>query len=273
VLLYKKAYPTIIKNHKPITLANIIYKFFTSTITSQLANYGEKHQLLHDGQERFRQKRITSRQIQTIIVAFEDSKITKQYIFLLYIDFKNAFGFIDHARLSTIFTRTHFGKTKPVHIQRGAVQGGTLSPYLFIIFVEPLLRWLETGNYGYNLKASIYALNSTTYRDDLVILTNKLESLQPQINKIDRFCQWSRMDLGITNCAITGCSNNQYMPPRSFTGYIQTKNIKHRNQPISVLHQDESYTYLGIHLAPSLKWTIQKNITMAKLNKQVQQLL
>jgi hypothetical protein len=41
ILLYKKFDPTILTNHRPIALANTIYKFFTSTITTQLANYGE----------------------------------------------------------------------------------------------------------------------------------------------------------------------------------------------------------------------------------------
>jgi hypothetical protein len=127
-------------------------------------------------------------------------KLTHQDIYLLYIDFKNAFGSIDHARLlsimvdigypqdainligniysnsSTIFFRSHFGKTKPVHIQRGTIQGDILSPYLFIIFLEPLLRWLERGNLGYKLKTSQYTLNSATYVNDLAIITSDINT-------------------------------------------------------------------------------------------------
>jgi hypothetical protein len=102
ILLYKKADPTILTNHRPIALANTIYKFFTSTITAQLANYGEIHQILQNSQEGFRQEKCTSRQLQTLIVALEDSKFAHQDIYLLYIDFKNAFGSIDHARLLAI---------------------------------------------------------------------------------------------------------------------------------------------------------------------------
>jgi hypothetical protein len=102
ILLYKKSDPSILTNHRPIALANTIYKFFTSTITAQLANYGEKHQILQNSQEGFRQERCTSRKLQTLIAALEDSKLTQQDIYLLYIDFKNAFGSIDHARLLTI---------------------------------------------------------------------------------------------------------------------------------------------------------------------------
>jgi hypothetical protein len=203
ILLYKRSDPTILTNHRPIALANTIYKFFTNTITAQLANYGEKYQILQNSQEGFRQERCTSRQLQTLIAALEDLKLTQQDIYILYIDFKNAFGSIDHARLlsimadlgypqdainligniysnsSTIFLGSHFGKTKPVHIQRGTIQGDTLSPYLFIISLEPLLKWLERGNLGYTLKTSQYTLNSAAYADDLAIITSNIKNIQP----------------------------------------------------------------------------------------------
>jgi hypothetical protein len=284
ILLYKKSDPTIITNHRPIALANTIYKLFTSTITAQLANYGEKYQILQNSQEGFRQERCTSRQ--TLIAALEDSRLTQQDIYLLYIDFKNAFGSINHARLlaimanlgypqdainligniysnsSTIFTGTHFGKTKPVHIQRGTIQGDILSPYLFIIFLESLLRWLERDNLGYKLNTSQYTLNSAAYTNDLAIITSNIKSIQPQINKIDNFCQWAGTELGISKCAITGCPNNKPMPATTFKAYIQSHNIKYRNQPIPILHQNEPYIYLGIQLIPSLKWKAQQAVTM-----------
>jgi hypothetical protein len=87
ILLYIKTDPLILTNHRPIALANTIYKLFTSTITVQLANSGEKHQILQNSQEGFRQERCTSRQLQTLIAALEGSRLTQQDIYLLYIDF------------------------------------------------------------------------------------------------------------------------------------------------------------------------------------------
>jgi hypothetical protein len=212
----------------------------------------------------------------------------------MYIDFKNAFGSIDHTRLlaimtdlgypqdainligniysnsSTRFYGTHFGKTKRVHIQTGTIQGDTLSPYLFIIFLKPLLRWLEQGNLGYKFNISQYTINSAAYADDLAIITNVIKSIQPQIDKIDKFCHWVGMELGIPKCTITGCPNNKPMPATIFKAYIQLHNIKYRNQHIPVLHQNEPYVYLGIQLIPSLKWKAQQAITMNKLIKQTQ---
>ena len=98
ILVYKKRDPSKLPNHRLVALANTIYKFFTITLTFIFSAYGEKHQILHDIQEGFRAERSTSRQLQLLIVALEDAGFTNQDIYLLYIDFKNAFGFLDHAR-------------------------------------------------------------------------------------------------------------------------------------------------------------------------------
>jgi hypothetical protein len=63
------------------------------------------------------------------------------------------------------------------------------------------------------------------------------------------------------------------MPATTFKTYIQSHNIKYKNQPIPVLHQNEPYIYLGIQLIPSLKWKTQQATTMNKLIKQTQLLL
>jgi hypothetical protein len=72
VLLYKKGNPSQLTNHKPIALAN----------TSILSAYGEKYQILHDVQEGFRAERSTSRQIQLLIAALEDARLTNQDIYI-----------------------------------------------------------------------------------------------------------------------------------------------------------------------------------------------
>ena len=164
ILLHKKEDPTHLTNYRPIALANTIYKLYTSTLTTLLTNYGETHRILHFSQEGFRPQRNTSSQIQTIIATLEDARLTTKDIYLTYIDFPNAFGSIDHARLlaimedlgypldaieivgniynnsTTSFTGSHFGSTLPIEISRGTIQGDTLSPYIFIIFLEPLLK-------------------------------------------------------------------------------------------------------------------------------------
>jgi hypothetical protein len=292
ILLYKKADPTNLTNHRPIALANTIYKLFTSTLTTILSTYGKHHQILHDSQEGLRSERSTSCQLQLLIAYLEDAKFTTQDIFLLYIDFKNAFGSIDHARLlaimcdlgyptdvislvgniyfhsTTIFSGTSFGHMPPINIQCGTIQGDTLSPYLFLIFLEPLLRWIQRGNHGYTFKTSNSTICFATYADDLVLLSHNTTSLQVQLHKLEFFCDWSGMDLGISKCALTGSPNHSKMNPITFKAFLQIKNISFHNHPIPVLHQNEPYLYLGIQLVPSLNWNIQTHVTSTKLIQQ-----
>ena len=177
-----------------------------------------------------------------------------------------------YSHSNTIFTGEHFGQTQKIPIQRGTNQGDTLSPYLFIIFLEPLLQWLQNGKHGYTLGTSKVTINSTAYVDDLAIITKKLISLQNQLNKLDKYCEWAGMDLGITKCVVTGCLNKSKMNQETFKAQIQAINITYRNQPIPVLHQNEPYVYLGIQLIPSLKWKIQIHATTTKLINQYSQL-
>ena len=92
---------------------------------------------------------------------YEDAKLSKQNIYATYSDFKGAFGGMDYRILfqimkgygfqdSYIATCTQLyaasstchmiihGNSAPIQIHRGSLQGDTLSPFLFTIFMEPM---------------------------------------------------------------------------------------------------------------------------------------
>ncbi len=92
----------------------------------------------------------------------EDAKISKRNIYTAYSYIKGAFGGMDHRILFQIMkecgfqtsyintckqlyatSNTHYmtihGNTLPIPIDRGTLQGDTLSPFLFTILMEPPL--------------------------------------------------------------------------------------------------------------------------------------
>ena len=41
------------------------------------------------------------------------------------------------------------GFTSPIPVDRGSLQGDSLSPFLFLLYIDPLLRWLQVGGREY----------------------------------------------------------------------------------------------------------------------------
>jgi len=41
------------------------------------------------------------------------------------------------------------GSTQKTPVERGTIQDDTLSPFFFLLYMEPLLGWLHVGGRGY----------------------------------------------------------------------------------------------------------------------------
>lgn len=82
ILLYLTNDPLIISNHILIALAITMHKFYTSTLTACLTNYGEQHKIHHYNQEGYKPQRNTTRHIQMLIIALEDAMYTTQDIYI-----------------------------------------------------------------------------------------------------------------------------------------------------------------------------------------------
>jgi len=62
------------------------------------------------------------------------------------------------------------------------------------------------------------------------------------LNKLDKYYEWVRMDLGVPKYAITECPNKSKTKLDTFKAQIQAMNISYKNQPIPILQQNEPYT-------------------------------
>ena len=142
-----------------------------------------------------------------------------------YVDFTNAFNTISHQKLyrilgdlgfpadaiatiqgiyhdtstSVIINKTSVLRTAPIHIGRGTIQGDTLSPLMFLLYIEPLLRWLAIGGHGFTPAFSgpnndtppapqshptPLITSALTYADDLAVITTCHHRLLHQLKKI-----------------------------------------------------------------------------------------
>ena len=167
-----------------------------------------------------------------------DAKLSQQDLYLLYVDFSSAFNTIDHVKLLCIMhdfglpenaieviaelytnaitkIRLYFARTGPIKIKRGTIKGNTLSPLLFLTYIEPLLRWLQSGGRGYKfgcLSKSMHADHTTSasaYADDMFAAALSATDLARQAEKIEAFVNWSGMAVNVKKCAVTGILGGQ----------------------------------------------------------------
>lgn len=250
----------------------------TSPITSLLRIHHNwpPHKFLHFSQEGFWLQCNTIRQIQMITIALEDVQLTNK---LTYIDFQNAFDSINNTWLlalmedlgfpldvaeivgnvymnfTTSLSGSHFGMISLVQISCGTIQGNTPNPYLFILFIEPLLKWLGKNELGCHFNTFPLHMHGhwicrwpcDNYRQHVTHQTTNT-----QTTKICRMVTHGSQPL---KCAITWCRI-----PLKLT--FNHKNITYKSKNLLILIQNKSYAYLGIHIMLSLKWKPQKPITI-----------
>jgi len=138
---------------------------------------------------------------------------------------------------------TTHANTSHISIKRGTLQRDTLSPFLFTIFMKPLLRWLAVGSRGYSL--SYQPHQSTTanityddhgYVDDVSITAGTIQNLIMQLKKLHLFSKYTGLQLETTKFEATGALCSQGNP------------LTHTNQT-SLQEQINTITFLdGSHI-------------------------
>ena len=88
-------------------------------------------------------------------------------------------------------------------IRRGTLQGDPLSPLLFDLMVEPLIRWPTAPGKGYDIASCGLKLASKWYADDGTLLTNSVEDMISLLDIIQQFSKWSGIHLDVAKCKIT----------------------------------------------------------------------
>jgi hypothetical protein len=238
-----------------------------------------------------------------MVLALEDAYWFKQDIYLLQADMTEAFDTISHDKLLCILydlgfptdaievvkdlykeahtsIKTPYGSTSPIPIERGTIQGDSLSPFLFVLYMEPLLRWLHAGERGYKPGALADAatssnsqVSSITYADDLNMLTGGragLQNMKHQAEKVDAYTTWGHLIVNNTKTTVTGALHGT-QPQRPYDGERLREQLEGRirmqNKPITFHHPKDPFRHLGVLLTMDLNYKPQLGATLTQLRE------
>ena len=95
---------------------------------------------------------------------------------------------------------TSHGHTPPVEIGRGTLQGDPLSPLMFDLMVEPLIRWLNAANKRYTIKSCDLKLASKWYADDGTLVTNSVGDMISLLFIVQQISDWSGIKINVGKC-------------------------------------------------------------------------
>lgn len=142
--------------------------------------------------------------------------------------------------ITYVYIRTATGLTKPIKVKKGVLQGESLSPYLFNLYINDIEKVFD------NMESTGIRVNNTRtvhilmYADDMAVVTSDPISLQRKINKLGSYFDSNELSVNLNKTQVVVFRNG---------GKLSKDDSFYWNKyKIQVV---KSYTYLGIVMTSS----------------------
>ena len=262
VLIHKGGDVTSVRNWRPISLQLTLYKLYSGIIARRNAYWAIETSAFSTAQKGFLAFDGCAEHNFLLRSMMTDSRRRKRNLLLAWLDLRDAFGSVPHHLMlstmerlglsgsvleivrdiyshSTVAVRTGRDSFTPAIPQnRGVKQGCPLSPILFNIVLESLLKYLTTNKAGYTLAEDSY--NSLAYADDVCVAASTIEDLQSLLDQCKEFADWAGLTFNVRKCGSLCLVNESHhiYADHLFTPHLGT-------EAIPALSWEERYRYLG----------------------------
>ena len=180
-----------LKNWRPITLLNAIYKFNSGILAHRIKNVLPK--LINPDQKGFINGRFLGENTRLIYDIIEECNNQNSKALLILIDFEKAFDSISWEFIAKILALFNFGEntinwvkslqigstskilqngnfSKNITLERGCRQGDPVSPYLFVLAAELLAEAVRSNKEIQGIKLYNQEHKISLYADDTTLL-------------------------------------------------------------------------------------------------------
>ena len=278
----KGSEPKCLSSWRPITLLPLITRILEGIFLQRLSTFVAKRQALSEEQAGFRSKRGCNDHVYFLkellahyheeclvsslpFVGRQGGGVKKQSLFMLFLDIRDAYGSVWTAglfdclfqigvtgklwrNLHTLYSRSvsrvnvNGRSTEEFEVRQGVKQGSPLSPLLYALFIDGLIRELKNSKVG----AVFYDLTLTTlcYADDIVLLANTLDDLLLLRDIAERYAAKFRFDFNPSKVKLL-CAHFPYKRkwsplPADIAALVTIGGVQ--------VEEVESFRYLGIDI-------------------------
>ncbi|KAL5509843.1 hypothetical protein EMCRGX_G005280 [Ephydatia muelleri] len=261
-LIHKGGDVTSIRNWRPICLQLTLYKLYSAIIARRIASWAMEANAFSPAQKGFLAYDGCAEHNFLLRSVMVEARRNKRNLLLAWLDLKDAFGSVPHDLIllsmkrlglsgsaidiinniyyqSTIAIRTGRDTyTAAIKQNRGVKQGCPLSPILFNIALEGLLKLLATNTAGFPVAG--YTINSLAYADDVCVIATSKSELQGLLDQCHAFTTWAGLVFNAKKCGSL-CMTNE--APRLYVDHLYSPHLG--AEAIPALTWDERYKYLG----------------------------
>ena len=171
---------------------------------------------------------------QIIKYAIEHSHVHQQNLYILYVDFADAYTSVEmpllaatlkqygmdtkvidhilHLHQIDMHVQTWYGPSPSFKQSRGLIQGSAIAPALFNIFVEPLSRKIDTALQGVQISDAC-TIRQVDYADDKAICCSSPEEVEAVINILEKWQNETGMKIKIKSKSKTAISSLVWRTP------------------------------------------------------------
>ena len=192
-------------NNRTIALISHASKILLKIIQKRMEPYVERE--LSEEQAGFRRGRGCRDHIANIRWMMEKAREYQQDLFLCFIDYKKAFDCVDNTILwkalrrmgvpehltvlmhrlydgQQATVRTEFGETDHFPVGKGVRQGCIMSPYLFNMYSETIMRNAGLTDMDIGFRVGGMKVNNIRYADDTTLISTTKEGLMELITAV-----------------------------------------------------------------------------------------
>ncbi|KAJ8980830.1 hypothetical protein NQ317_018410 [Molorchus minor] len=232
--------------------------------STRIAKWAESNSILPEAQSGFRKTRgcIDNVFVLSCIIQLQ-LRLKKRKVFVAFVDYKRAFDSINHTLLwqklydlgvsnriiliikniydkATLKVISTNGLTKSIDLTEGVLQGETLSPLLFSLFLSDIERYfMGKGARGVNVD-NIIEVFMLLYADDLVLISDSEVDLQRKLNILEQYSDQNLLTVNADKTKILVTSRKS-QNSASFNFYYKQNKIEVVNK----------YNYLGVVFSSS----------------------
>ncbi|KAJ4457701.1 putative reverse transcriptase [Paratrimastix pyriformis] len=271
VLLLKRGKdPTAVSSWRHVALCDVLAKLYSGILAHRLTDFLGHPGRLAPSQHGFAPALGPLLHVSTLLATMESRRVAGDPLRLLFLDLTNAFGSVEayvirkglrlagipgHLQAAILELYQGLSMTwrdcydrggrpdeplPPISLERGVKQGDALSPVVFLLALDPLLRWLELpdptlGPLGAGLAGDpTTAASCQAFADDLVVTAASDAALRVLCDRLEAFLAWARLRLNAKKCAILAADKGHAQP-----GFL----LQLQGQPIPAMGDTTTYTY------------------------------